>query len=125
MFVFAAMAEFAFVLLVDLNQKRNGIKEIDGPSGKNFNRVGINTGNDATNTFCNDNPEIPQAGHLAETKDKEITETNFWSKKYATFYGLSFPRKIDCVGFVFFHLGYLIFNGVYLVSATKTFYKNH
>ena len=30
---------------------------------------------------CNDNPEIPQAGHLAETKDKEITETNFWSKK--------------------------------------------
>ena len=117
--------KFAFVLLVDLYQKRNCIKEIDGPSGKSFNRVGINTGNDATNTFCSDNPEIPQAGHLAETKDKEITETNFWSKKYATFYRLSFPRKIDCAGFVFFHLGYLIFNGVYLVSATKTFYKNH
>ena len=125
MFVFAAMAEFAFVLVVDLNQKRNGIKEIDGPSGKNFNRVGINTGNDATNTFCNDNPEIPKTGHLAETTDKEITDTNFWSKKYATFHGLSFPRKIDCAGFAFFHLGYLIFNVVYLVSASKTFYKNN
>ena len=124
MFVFAAMAEFAFVLLVDLNEKRNGIKENVGPSGKNFNRVGIDTGHDATNTFCNEGPEIPKTGHLVETNDREITETNFWSKTYAIFYGLSFPRKIDCAGFAFFHLGYLIFNAVYLVCATKTFYKN-
>ena len=125
MFVFAAMAEFAFVLLVDLNEKRNGIKENVGPSGKNFNRVGIDTGNDAANTFCNEGPEIPQTGHLGETNDREITETNFWSKTYAIFYGLSFPRKIDCAGFAFFHLGYLIFNAVYLVCATKTFYINN
>ena len=124
MFVFAAMAEFAFVLLVDLNRKRNDIKGIDGPSGKNFNRVAMNTGNDAINTFCNVDPEIPKTGNLAETKDREVTEKSFWSKKYAIFYSLSLSRKIDCAGFAFFHLGYLIFNAVYLVCATKTFYKN-
>ena len=125
MFVFVAMAEFAFVLLVDLNLKSNDIKGIDGPSGKNFNRVAMNTGNDAINTFCNVDPETPKTGHLAETKDRDVTEKNFWSKKYAIFYSLSLPRKIDCAGFAFCHLGYLIFNAVYLVCATKTFYKNN
>ena len=124
MFVFAAMAEFAFVLLVNQNQKWKNTKELDGPSRRTFNRVAINTGNDAINSVCNVDPEIIQNVNIAQPNDREIRQISFWSKKYAIFYGLSFPTKIDCAGFVFFYLGYFIFNGVYIVWVVKTFYKD-
>ena len=124
-FVFAAMAEFAFVLLIKQNRKWKNINEIDGPIGTSCNGVAIDTGNDAAKAVCNVGPEITNTVNLVEPKDREIRQTGFWRKKYAPFYGLSFPTKIDCAGFVLFYLGYLIFNCVYIVWATKTFYENN
>ena len=119
------MAEFAFVLFVNQNRKWKDTKEIDGSSGTSFNRVVINTSNDAANAVCNVGPEITNVVNLAVRKDRDIRQMSFWRKKYAPFDGLSFPTKIDCAGFVFFYLGYLIFNCVYIVWATKTFYENN
>ena len=97
---------------------------MDVPSQRIFNRVAIDTGNDANNSVCNVDLEIIKTVTGAEQKGREIRQMSFWSKKYAIFYGLSFPTKIDCAGFVFFYLGYLIFNGVYIVWAANTFYNN-
>ena len=97
---------------------------MDVPSQRIFNRVAIETGNDANNRVCNVDPEIIKTVNVVEPNGREIRQMSFWSKKYAIFYGLSFPTKIDCAGFVCFYLGYLIFNGVYIVWAAKTFYKN-
>ena len=116
------MAEFAVVLLVNQNRKWKNNKEIDGPSGTSFNKVAIDTGNDTANEVCNVSPEITV--NLAEVKEAEIRHKNFWSEKYAIFYGLSFPTKIDYAGFFFYYLGYLIFNCVYIVWAMKTYYGN-
>ena len=124
MFVFAAMAEFAFVLFIKQNGKWKNINEIDGPSGTTCNRLAIDTGNDAAKAVCNVAPQITNTVNLVESKDREIRQTNVWSNKCVIFYGLSFPTKLDCAGFFFYYLGYLIFNCVYIVWATKTYYGN-
>ena len=124
-FVFFAMAEFAFVLFVNRNRKWKNTKQLDVSNGTSFNRVVIDTSNDAANAASNVGPEITNVVNLAEPRDREIGQMGFWRKKYVHFYGLSFPTKIDCAAFLFYYLGYLIFNCVYIVWATKTFYENN
>ena len=119
------MAEFAFVLFVNQNRKWKNTKKLDGSSGTSFNRVVIDTSNDAANAASNVGPEITNVVNLAEPRDREIRQMSFLRKKYVHFYGLSFPTKIDCAAFLFYYLGYLIFNCVYIVWATKTFYENN
>ena len=118
------MAEFAIVLFVNQNRKWKNTKKLDGSSGTSFNRVVIDTSNDAANAASNVGPEITNVVNLAEPRDREIRQMSFCRSKYVPFYGLSFPTKIDCAGFVFFYLGYLIFNCVYIVWVVKTFCKN-
>ena len=115
-FVFGAMAEFAFVLLVKRNLEKENLKTIktyDGfPLRPNVsckkNEISIQP--DKTTL------ERTQGDGLIETEHGEIPETFFWKRWIRRSHSLSLTTKIDVGAFVFFCCSYVIFNIIYCIT---------
>ena len=115
-FVFGAMAEFAFVLLVKRNLEKENLKTIktyDGPPLR-------------LDVSCKKNEISLQAGKitlgrtqgdgLIETQQGEIPETLFWKRWIRRSHSLSLTTKIDVGAFVIFCCSYIIFNIIYCIT---------
>ena len=115
-FVFGAMAEFAFVLLVKRNLEKENLKTIK-PHDAFPLRLDVS---------CKKNEISVQAGKttlgrtqgdgLIETEHGEIPETFFWKRWIKRSHSLSLITKIDVVAFVFFCCSYVIFNIIYCIT---------
>ena len=114
MFVFAAGAEFAFILFV--RQKQLLITE--------------NCGSDEANTHGGSKDihnvilETTEARTSKEIKKNEIRNIRFWSKKYNMLRDLPYTTRIDLGGFILFHVIYLIFNIGYWVNVLDLVYND-
>ena len=124
-FVFAAMAEFAFILFLNQKEVWKNIKEnrrSDEANSQKMRRTWHHGGTIARNDVISETTEVRT---LKETEENEIRNTHFWSKKYNMLSDLPYTTKIDLAGFILFHLIYLIFNIVYWVNVVNLFYHNN
>ena len=121
-FVFAAMVEFAFVLIMKQKQQWINVKGIDGHCDKPLDRITINATTNCSKALCFD-IATTQACHSVETPDQEIRPMTFLAKNCAMLHSLPLTTKIDLAGFVIFHISYFIFNCLYLVCVMKELYK--
>ena len=124
MFVFAAMVEFAIVLLIKQRQESRNTGDNVGTSGLNSDKIPKNIPSEASKVFINVTQERNKIENLEETDELEMREPSFWSRKYASFNGLHLTTKIDLAGIVLFHVSYMIFNVVYWVHVRNVIYEN-
>ena len=124
MFVFAAMVEFAIVLLIKQRQESRNTGDNVGTSGSNSDKIPKNIPSEASKVFINVIQEKNKIENLEETDELEMREPSFWSRKYASFNGLNLTTKIDSAGIVLFHVSYMIFNVVYWVHVRNVIYEN-
>ena len=121
-FVFAAMAEFAFILFVNQIQEWTDNAKNDGSEAEESDEMPKPT----TTKDSKSSPNIKQrqikVGNLEEIKDVEVIQTSFWDKKFAIFNGLRLTTKIDLAGFVFFHLSYMVVNFLYWLHVQYFLY---
>ena len=114
MFVFAAMAEFAFILFV--RQKQLLITENCGSEGANAH----GGSKDIHNVIS----EMTEVRTSKEIKEKEIRNIRRWSKKINMLRDLPYTTKIDLASFILFHVIYLIFNIGYWVNVLDLIHNN-
>ena len=107
------MAEFAFVLFVKQKQELTNIAENTGFSELKSNKSVPHNVTDALRTLSMVEPIKTNGVYQQEGNDEEKSKMSFWSKKCAVIYGLPLTTKIDLVGFILFHLTYLLFNSIY------------
>ena len=107
MFVFAAMAEFAFVLFVKQKQARKNIEDNCGTEGANFNKISGYKVDKVSNL------DTTRNGRVQKIQNKKTRNNGFWSTKNNVLNDLHLTTNIDSAGFVMYCLGYLIFNFVY------------
>ena len=124
MFVFAAMVEFAFVLLIKQRQESRNTGDNVGSSGSNSDKIPNNIPSEASKVFINVIQEKNKIENLEETDELEMREPSFWSRKYASFNGLNLTTKIDLAGIVLFHVSYMIFNVMYGVRVWNLIHEN-
>ena len=101
MFVFAAMAEFAFVLFVKQKQARKNIEDNCGTEGAKSKKI---------SEYKVDKVSNPDTTKI---QNKKTRNHGFWSTKNNVLNDLHLTTNIDSAGFVIYCLGYLIFNFVY------------
>ena len=105
MFVFAAMAEFAFVLFVKQKQAWQNTAENFGSVGEKYDQI-----HKVTKVYS---PNTKGDGSIQEMQDQEINNIGFCSRNGIVSHDSHLTTKIDSVGFVIYCFGYLIFNFVY------------
>ena len=111
MFVFAAMAEFAFVLFVKQKQERKHIEDNCVMKGAKFNKMSGYKVDKVSNL------DTARNGRVQKIQNKKTRNNGFWSTKNNVLNDLHLTTNIDSVGFVIYCLGYLIFNFVYWMRA--------
>ena len=114
-FVFAAMAEFTFVLFIKQNQdwlrKTEKGSQIEGKSDEiHTQRV-----SSPSKAFFEGGQVATKVGNLEETKDQEKSQLSFWSRKYALLRGLELTTKLDLAGFILFYVSYMTYNFLYFI----------
>ena len=122
LFVFAAMAEFAFVLLVKRRQEWQNVAEYcqfnevnsGEPDGRQINEV--------FNALHNADPQERTLGSVQNTVDQEKRYISVWSTKCAILHRLPFITKIDFAGLVLFYFSYLIYNVFYWIRVLYLVY---
>ena len=107
LFVFAAMAEFAFVLFVT---QKEAWKNVDGDYGSNGTKTNKIPRCRVTKV---PNLETKRAGRLQQINDQETRTVGFGHLKNDRLHGLPLTTKIDFAAFVIYCSGYLVFNFVY------------
>ena len=107
MFVFAAMAEFAFVLFVKQKQAQKNIEDNCGTDGAKLNKISGYKEDKVSNL------DTAKNGLARKIQNKKTRKNGFWSTKNNVLNDLHLTTNIDSVGFVIYCLGYLIFNFVY------------
>ena len=107
------MAEFACVLFVKQKQDLTNIAENTGSSEPKSNKSVTPNVTDALKTLSMVEPRNVNRVDQQQGNDEGTEQMNFWSQKRAIIYGLPLTTKIDLVGFIVFHLTYLLFNVVY------------
>ena len=112
-FVFAAMAEFAFVYFIKQTQEWQSIQENIEHGGAQSIEIRNRRVSSLSKAFSDGNQATVKDGNSEEPKDQEKSQFSFWSKKCAIFYGLPFTTKLDLVGFILFHVTYMIYNFLY------------
>ena len=115
-FVFAAMAEFAFVYFIKQNQEWHSIQVNVGHGGAKSNEIPNRGVSSLSKALCNGDHAKPKDGSFEELKDERISQLSFCSIKYAMFYDLPFTTKLDMVGFILFHASYMIYNFLYCLG---------
>ena len=107
------MAEFACVLFVKQKQDLKNMAENSGVSEPKSDRSVSHNVTDALSTLSLAEPRKVDRVDQQEGNDEGTRKINFWSKKFAIIHGLHLTTKMDLVGFIVFHLTYLLFNGIY------------
>ena len=107
MFVFAAMAEFAFVLFVKQKQAGKNIEDNCGTDGEKLNKISGYKVDKVSNL------DTARNGRVQKIQNKKTRNNGFWSTKNNMLDDLHLTNNIDSAGFVIYCLGYLIFNFVY------------
>ena len=124
MFVFAAGAEFAFILYVKQKELLKNITENCGSDEVNApNRSSRHL--DGCKDIHNDISELAEVRNSKDIKENEMRNIYFWSKKYNMIRDLPYTTKIDLAGFILFHVIYLIFNIGYWVNVLDLLYNNN
>ena len=116
LFVFAALAEFAYVLFVKQKQEwldNDDKYEADGSRSSKRPSSGVNA---VSSDLVDVDRETSQVGNVQQTITQETRKTpSFWSKKCTMLQDLPLTTQIDFTGFVLFNFFYLLFNFVYWV----------
>ena len=107
------MAEFAFVLFVKQKQELMNVAENTGASEPKSDRSVSHNVTNALSMLSMAEPRKVNRVDQQEGNDEGTRKINFWSKKCAIIHGLPLTTKMDLVGFIVFHLTYLLFNGIY------------
>ena len=107
MFVFAAMAEFAFVLFVKQKQAGKNIEDNCGTDGAKLNKISGYKVDKVSNL------DTARNGLVQKIQNKKTRNNGFRSTKNTVLDDLHLTTNIDSAGFLIYCLGYLIFNFVY------------
>ena len=124
MFVFAAMVEFAFVLVVKQKREWHRIGENDAVGGSKLEEIPMHRRNEASKALIDVMQGESSVGNLDETNELETTQSSFWRKKCTLLKQLPLTAKIDLVGIVLFHISYIIFNVMYGVRVWNLIHEN-
>ena len=124
MFVFAAMVEFAFVLVVKQKREWHSIGENDAIGGSKLDEIPKHRLNEASKALIDANQEECKVGNLDETNELGTTQPSFWRRKCTLLKQLPLTTKIDLVGIVLFHVSYILFNVMYGVRVWNLVHEN-
>ena len=116
-FVFATMVEFAGVVFLKQKKVLKACTKGDGSDDKNSDKTPCFAVDSFFQGVPNVNKEMRKIGCMHGTEDKRNNNINFWTRQCPTFNNLPLTNKIDSVGFVLFHIFYLIFNVVYWIHV--------
>ena len=114
-FVFAAMAEFAFILFIKRNHEWQRKTENGSQTGAKSDKIHTQRVSSPPKALFEGNQVARQVGNLEETKDHEKSQSNFRSRKCAFVCGLELTTKLDLAGFIIFHVSYMIYNYLYFI----------
>ena len=124
MFVFAAMVEFAFVLVVKQKREWHSIGENDAIGGSKLDEILKHRRNEASKALIDADQGERKVVNLDETNQLETTQSGFWRRKCTLLKQLPLTTKIDLVGIVLFHVSYIIFNVMYGVRVWNLIHDN-
>ena len=124
MFVFAAMVEFAFVLVVKQKREWHSIRKNDAVGGSKLEKIRKHRHNEASKSLLDVMQGQTEVGHLDEINELDTTQSSFWRRKCTLLKQLPPTTKIDLMGMVLFHVSYMIFNVVYWVRVWNLIHEN-
>ena len=116
-FVFAALAEFAYVLFVKRKQALQNIPQNCWPNGANPDKILTCKVNEISNSLNGVDSEMTQCQGEQATEDLETRNAGFWTRKCAILHGLPLTTKIDFAGLILFYFSYVIVNLVYWIHV--------
>ena len=123
MFVFAAMVEFAFVVLIKQRQELRNTGDNIGNCGSKSDERPKHIPSEASNVWINVMQARSNVVNVEETDELERKESSFWNRRYVSFIGLPLTTKIDMAGIVLFHFSYMIFKIIYWVPMRNLLYE--
>ena len=112
-FVFAAMAEFTFVLFMKQNQEWLRKTEKGSPIGEKSDEIHTQRVNNPSKALFEGGQVATKVGNLEETMDHEKSQLSFRSRKCTLIRSLALTTKLDLAGFILFHVSYMIYNFLY------------
>ena len=110
------MAEFAFVYPIKQTKVWQNISVNVGNGGAKSVEIRNHRVSSLSKAFCNGNQVEVKDENSEKPKDQETIQLSFWSRKGAMFYVLPFTTKLDIVGFILFHVSYMIYNFLYCLD---------
>ena len=114
-FVFAAMAEFAFVIFIKQNKEWLRNTENGSQIGTKSDEIHTQRVNSPSKALYEGGQVATKVGNLEETMDHEKSQLSFRRRKCTLIRSLALTTKLDLAGFILFHVSYMTYNFLYFI----------